>query len=127
MKKILLDTSGYSNLLKGDKKVQLQLEEAAEVFLSVIVIGELLAAFKNGKWEEKNRRILEKFISKPLISVINVTEETADIYAQIKHNLQKKGKPIPMNDVWIAAHALETGSKLVTYDMHFKEVEGLRL
>jgi tRNA(fMet)-specific endonuclease VapC len=46
---------------------------------------------------------------------------------EIKHALRKAGTPLPINDVWVAAHAVETGSVLVTFDAHFKEIKGLRL
>jgi tRNA(fMet)-specific endonuclease VapC len=58
---------------------------------------------------------------------LDVTKETADVFGQVKDQLQRAGTPIPMNDVWIAAQALETGSVVVTYDEHFKKVPGLRL
>lgn len=127
MKKILLDTSGYSNLLKGDVIVQTEIEEASTVYLSVIVIGELLTAFKNGVHEIRNKQLLEKFSSKPSVSIIPVTSETADIYAQVAHHLKKQGTPIPINDIWIGAHAIETGSKLITLDSHFSKIPGIRI
>lgn len=127
MKKVLLDTSAYSNLLKGDKEVKNQIEEVSTTYLSTVVIGELLTAFKNGRHEVNNRDVLRKFLSQPSVVVVHVTEETAEIYAHIAHNLKKKGTPIPTNDVWIAAHTVETGAKLITYDAHFLKVAGLRV
>lgn len=127
MKKVLLDTSGYSRLLKGDKIVQAEIEEASVIYFSVIVVGELLAAFKNGLHETKNKQLLEKFTLKSGVCVISVTEETADIYAQVVHNLKKQGTPIPVNDAWIAAHTIETGAKLITYDGHFSKIPGIRV
>jgi len=53
--------------------------------------------------------------------------ETAEIFASIKKDLRTTGKPVPINDVWIAAHALETGSVRVTFDRHFSSAPGLRL
>ena len=127
MKKVLLDTSGYSRLLKGDKIIQAEIEEASVIYFSVIVVGELLAAFKNGLHETKNKQLLEKFTSKSSVVVISVTEETADIYAQVVHLLKKQGTPIPVNDVWIAAHTIETGAKLITPDGHFSKIPGIRI
>ncbi len=127
MTKILLDTSGYSKLLKGDKIIQSEVEEASVVYFSVVVVGELLAAFKNGSNETKNRQLLEKFTLKPSVVIVPITWETADIYAHLIHLLKKQGTPIPANDAWIAAHAIETGAKLITYDGHFLKIPGLRL
>jgi tRNA(fMet)-specific endonuclease VapC len=58
---------------------------------------------------------------------LNATAETAEVFGQVKSSLRKSGTPLPINDVWIAAHALETGSVVVTYDVHFKSIPGLRL
>jgi predicted nucleic acid-binding protein len=58
---------------------------------------------------------------------LETTIETADVFGLIMGSLRKSGKPIPINDVWIAAHGLETGSILVTYDDHFAVIPGLRL
>lgn len=127
MKKVLLDTSAYSRLLAGDRKVLDELEKASIIYFSVIVIGELLAAFRAGSIERKNREILEKFINKPTVAVINVSFETSDIYADIMYSLKKKSTPIPINDVWIAAHAIETGSKLITFDRRLLNISGLRI
>ena len=60
-------------------------------------------------------------------STKDVSQETAEIYSDIKMALKKKGTPIPLNDVWIAAHTVETGAKLITYDSHFLKVPGLRV
>lgn len=54
------------------------------------------------------------------------TEETAEVFGRVKDELRRKGKPLPINDVWIAAHALEAGATLVTLDAHFEHVAGLR-
>jgi len=70
---------------------------------------------------------LKRFLSKDGIRIIDVTIETAEIFGEIKNELRKKGKMIPSNDIWIAAHAIETGSKVITYDSHFRSISGLRI
>lgn len=127
MKKILLDTNAYVSYLRGDDKVLDYLARAENVYMSVFVLGELFAGFKAGKKEKENRRILEKFLQKPTVSILEATVETADIFGLIMALLRQTGKPLPINDIWIAAHALETGSVLVTYDEHFRMIPGLRL
>ncbi len=125
--KILLDTNAYSNLLKGDKHLQETLENASIIYFSVVVIGELLAGFKIGHKEKQNRRLLDGFLNSTTVSIVDITPETADIYSEMVVNLKKIGKPIPMNDIWIAAQCMEQGAKLVTYDKHFYEIPGLRI
>jgi len=127
MKKILLDTNAYVRFLRGDEKVMTYLAQADNVYMSVFVLGELYAGFKAGGKERNNRQILERFLLKPTVTVLEATIETAEIFGLIMASLRKSGTPIPVNDVWIAAHALETGSILVTYNDRFAVIPGLRL
>ena len=127
MRKILLDTNAYVRFLRGDEKVMTYLAQADCVCMSVFVLGELYAGFRAGGKERNNRQILERFLLKPTVTVLEATIETADIFGLIMASLKKSGNPIPINDVWIAAHALETGSILMTYDDHFARIPGLRL
>lgn len=127
MKKVLLDTNAYSNLLAGDEKVLKEIEDSDIIYFSVIVIGELLSGFKGGSKEKQNKNILTRFFEKTSVEIINATIETSEFFAHIKHQLKMKGSPIPINDVWIAAHVFETGSTLITYDSHFSKVPGIKL
>lgn len=127
MKKILLDTSAYVRFLRGDDKVLACLSRADCIYMSVFVLGELWAGFRAGSKNKANRQILERFLLKSTVKVIDATTETADVFGLIAASLKKSGNPIPVNDVWIAAHALETGSALVTYDAHFTVIPGLRI
>ena len=126
MNKILLDTNAYTSYLSGDEKVLEVLSRAKIVYISVIVLGELYSGFKSGNREEKNKKLLRNFINKLTVDVIEVSEETAEIFGEIKSYLKKNGTPIPINDIWIASNSVETGSVLITYDKHFKKVSGLR-
>lgn len=67
------------------------------------------------------------FISKSTVKILHATAETSEVFAFVKNGLKRKGKPIPINDVWISAHAIESGSVLITYDNHFSGVDGLRV
>ncbi len=127
MKGVLIDTNAYGRLLAGDGLVLDALAEAEHVHLSVFVMGELLAGFRGGSKSLQNRQTLKAFLAKPTVAFLGATTETAEIFGQIKDDLRKAGTPIPVNDVWIAAHAMETGSVLITYDGNFQRVPGLRL
>jgi len=120
--KALLDTSGYSGLIKGDPEILAVLSAAAQVLVPAIVLGELHSGFRRGKRRQENEQLLQRFLRKPSVSIINVTADTADRYAEIDVFLFAKGKPIPRNDVWIAALAMEHGCILVTRDAHFREL-----
>lgn len=128
MKKVFLDTNSYSVLLRGkDSKLIDVVEKAEAVFISAIVIGELLTGFKAGSKEEENRKILEDFLNNPTTEIADVTQESAEIYSQMRVFLRRKGTPIPTNDAWIASQTIETGSVLITYDKHFLKISGLRV
>ncbi|MBK7408519.1 MAG: type II toxin-antitoxin system VapC family toxin [Saprospirales bacterium] len=127
MKKIVLDTSAYSRLMQGEKRVEQALNEADKIYIPLFVVAELLLGFKNGDREAENRAILEKFESMPTVERLFPTDETIEIFSDIFSSLKKAGKPIPVHDIWIAALAIETGSMLVHFDKHFEEVEKARL
>ncbi|MFA6857725.1 MAG: type II toxin-antitoxin system VapC family toxin [Treponema sp.] len=127
MKKILLDTNAYSGFMSGNELVFNYIIEAEEIYLSTVMIGELFAGFQGGKKYLQNTDDLKQFMKKDGIRILNVTIETAEIFGELKAELSRKGKMIPLNDIWIASHAIETGSKLVTFDAHFKQISGLRI
>jgi len=127
MRKVLIDTNAYAKLLTGDTLVLEEISRADIVYMSVFVLGELYAGFKSGSKEKENQKILRQFLDKSTVHILDATHETSEIFGLVKSNLKKIGKPIPLNDVWISAHVLESGSSLITYDNHFKNVPGLRL
>ncbi len=126
MKKVLIDTNAYSRIGRGDEEVLAVLAEADTVYLSIFVLGELLAGFRGGTQERQNRKELRDFRAAPTVMFLPATEETAEIFGAVKDALKRQGTPIPLNDVWIAAHALETGATLLSWDAHFDAVKGLR-
>ena len=127
IRKYLLDTNAYSAYLSGDKTVLAALSGSEVVFMSVVVLGELYAGFAGGSREKNNKEILESFLSKPRVRVLPVSQATAAVFGVVKAALKKAGTPIPINDVWISAHAIENGAKVITYDSHFRQVPGLML
>jgi len=127
VKKVLIDTNAYVRYLAGDQRVLESFGGADRVYMSVFVLGELFAGFKAGKKPAENRRILERFLDKPSVRVLEASRETAEVFGEVKDSLKRAGRPIPLNDVWIAAQALESGAVLVTFDGHFRDVPGLRL
>jgi len=127
MNKIILDTSCYAAYLSGDQEVLQALTEAQITFMSIFVLGELYAGFKGGTREKENRKILRTFLKKSSVITLNASIETAELFGGVKDTLKQAGRPIPLNDVWIAAHALEYGAVLVTRDKHFLNIAGLRL
>ena len=127
MRRLLIDTNIYSYALRGDDDVVEVLRKSEQIGISVISIGELLSGFKGGGREKKNREELEIFLDSPRVVVYPVDEDTSEFYAEIINNLREIGKPVPTNDVWIAAIAFQNGLKLFTKDIHFKTIPGLSL
>ena len=123
--RILLDSNAYSNLRRGHGPVADLIRRSEEVLLPLVVIGELLYGFRNGSRLERNLNELRAFMDSPHVTVVAMTLTTADRYSRIAAALRAKGRPLPSNDIWIAAHAQETGADLVSYDEHFEQVDGL--
>ncbi len=119
---VLLDTSAYSQMRRGHQAILDVVRRSETIALSAIVLGELHSGFRAGNRCAENTANLAQFLSKPSVRVLNVTEETSLRYAEIDVYLRKRGRPIPSNDVWIAAVALEHGLHLVTLDAHFREI-----
>jgi tRNA(fMet)-specific endonuclease VapC len=126
MKNILLDTNCYAAYRAGDNRVLDALTSAETVWMSVIVLGELYAGFRGGTKMLENQQQLDLFLAKPTVRILEAGKESAEIFGELKDQLKKAGTPIPINDVWIAAHTMESGSVLVSYDRHFKVISGLR-
>ncbi|MCX7841030.1 MAG: type II toxin-antitoxin system VapC family toxin, partial [Anaerolineae bacterium] len=121
----LLDTSIIIALFASDASVKENLAKAEETFVPVIAIGELCyGAHKSARGEENLRRI-DEFAANSV--VVGCDTSTAHHYGQVKNALRIKGRPIPENDIWIAAIALQHNLALVTRDEHFKEIEGLKV
>jgi len=123
--KRLLDTSAYSAWKRGYAPVVSLIRECERLYLSSVVVGELLYGFRSGSRLERNRRELEAFLADPAVELLEVGRTTADRYSRIAAGLRSKGRPIPTNDIWIAAHSMEVGAELVSLDEHFSEVDGL--
>lgn len=123
--RLLLDTNAYSDLAKGHRRLAERVRRAEELLLSTIVVGELLGGFHRGSRFDENLAMLERFLAQPRVRLLAVTWITADRYGRIYSSLARRGEPIPTNDMWIAAQAMETGAELISSDAHFRHVEGL--
>jgi len=126
MKKVALDTNAYSRLAAGEEALLEVLGDADVVYVSVFVLGELFAGVRGGRHERQNRKTLREFLATPTVKLLLATEETAEVFGTLKDALRREGTPLPINDVWIAAHALEVGATLLSFDAHFERVHGLR-
>ncbi|PIV24848.1 MAG: VapC toxin family PIN domain ribonuclease [Deltaproteobacteria bacterium CG_4_8_14_3_um_filter_45_9] len=120
--RIMLDTSAYTAFLMGNSEIKLSIQQAEEVFLNLITLGELIAGFLMGKNEKRNRAILQDFLSSPRVKIVEIDEETSERYAVIVSHLRARRTPMPTNDIWIAASAMQQGLKVLTTDKRYLEV-----
>jgi tRNA(fMet)-specific endonuclease VapC len=123
--KRIIDTSAYVSLKRGDEDIAELLRGSEEIVFSLVVVAELLFGFLDGGRYKKNVDELEEFLRHPRVSQIGITRATAERFGRIATELKRQGTPIPTNDVWIAAQALETGCEVISLDRHFRHVPGL--
>lgn len=123
--KVLLDTSAYSELRRGHPEVADIVRRSQRVYLSSIVVGELLFGFRLGARFAANAKELEELLAEPRVELLSVSYTTADRFALIAASLRRRGRALSTNDIWIAAHAMESGADLVSRDDDFGHVEGL--
>lgn len=122
MTRYLVDTSAYSAFLRGHRDIADCIQKAALLAVNPVVLGELLAGFKKGSRLEANLNWLERFLASRRIRILDLDRETADRYSEIHVFLRRRGAPIPTNDVWIAASAMQHGFYVLTTDPHFERV-----
>jgi tRNA(fMet)-specific endonuclease VapC len=122
---ILIDTNAYAAFKQGNADAISTIQQAPAIALNAIVVGELLAGFASGSREDVNRRELVRFLDSPRVIVLPVDRGTAERYAEIHSGLKKAATPIPTNDMWIAASALQHSLLLYTFDQHFHAIAGL--
>lgn len=123
--KYLLDTNIVIELWRRNASVAERLRGAEEVFISTIVLGELYyGAFRSSRVEH-NLTLIEEFASNN--TVLYCDSETARRYGEIKNGLRVKGQPIPENDIWIAALAIQHDLTLSTRDAHLEQVDNLKI
>ena len=125
--RILIDTNCYSEIDEGNPETINRIQSATEVWMPLIVLGELYAGFELGSQKEQNEKQLESFLSRPSVGVLLPDNETARQYGQVFQSLRQRGTPIPTNDIWIAALALQHDLVVDSADRHFAYVPGLIL
>ena len=121
--RFLLDTNIVIAIFANDASVKDSLEKAEEVFVPIIVLGELYYGAQKSSRTKTNIARINEFAQTN--SVLTCNTETSRQYGEIKNSLRLKGQPIPENDIWIAAIAKQYGMTLVSRDEHFKEIDDL--
>ena len=128
-KSFLLDTNIIIGIFASDESIIAKLLEAATnnllIYIPVIAIGELYYGAEQSQKKENNRKQIEELVK--VSEVLECDEETAVYYGKIKSQLKLQGKPIPENDIWIAALCKQFNLTLATRDNHFKHIPDIEL
>lgn len=121
--KVVLDTNAYCLCDVGNEFALEAVEKAESLCLPAIVYGELHYGFRFGTHFQDNQTRLDRFLDDFDVQLIEVGREVARRFGDIYAVLRKKGKPIPTNDIWIAASCMSVGGTLLTADEHFRNVD----
>jgi len=116
---VLLDTNFYSAFCKSDEQAVRIIQQARKIFLPFVVLAALRAGFLCGTKARKNERSLTLFLNSPRVEVLYPDENTTHQFAAVFAQLRLQGKPIPTNDIWIAALAIQHDLILCSQDKHF--------
>lgn len=122
---IILDTNALSAFADGQASLRRAIEPEIDLALPVIVVGEYLYGIRQSRHRARYQDWLNAHLG--TFVILEIERETASRYAELRSELKSTGRPIPSNDVWIAALARQHGSRLLTRDRHFEAVRGLRL
>ena len=127
VKSIIVDTNRYVSFKRGDSDAIEIVRAVPTIVITPVIIGELLSGFALGNREERNKRELELFLSSERVKLFNINKETGGYYSKIYRDLKSKGKPIPTNDIWIAATAMQYSLSIFTFDKHFNYISDLKV
>jgi predicted nucleic acid-binding protein len=123
--RVALDTNRLTDLFQGDATLAERLGLCDEVWIPLVVLAEIKAGFLGGNKGHRNEILLRKLLSKATVGVLLPDRETAEHYARLFVQLKRAGTPVPDNDLWIAALALQHDLLLITRDKHFESIPQL--
>ena len=120
---MILDTNALSAFADGDSDVGEILRWQPQAAIPVIVLGE----FRYGIAASRHRGAYEAWLDSqlPHFDVLSITDETAIAYAALRVALKRLGDPIPANDAWIAALAMQHRLPILSRDRHFDVIPDL--
>jgi len=125
VKPILLDTCAYIAFKRNQPEAIEIIRNIEVIGVNTVIIGELLGGLMIGSKSDINRQQLQQFINSPRVKIFSIDQYTAEYYALIYSQLRRKGKPIPTNDMWIAATVIQHDLSLFTYDTDFQYIDNL--
>ena len=127
MRKLVLDTNVLIAFLQNPEDFAERFSGYDMILLPPVVLGEFRAGLFDTKVGRENRKAIDAFLQNPAVKACPMTDNTSLCYAKVFQALRKAGKPIPTNDIWIAAATQENGAALATDDGHFRAVPLLQI
>lgn len=116
---LLIDTNRYRDFAEGVPEVVQAFQIAERLTVPFVTLAELRAGFRAGKLAMRNEQTLVRFLNKPRVTTLFADTDTTHHYAALFAQLRQQGTPIPTNDIWIAALALQHDLLLYTRDQHY--------
>ncbi len=123
--RVAIDTNRYTDFMRGIPEAVATFRSADHLAVPLVVLAELRAGFLSGTMARENERTLGRFLGRGRVRVLYPEDATTHLYARVLSELRRKGSPIPTNDLWIAALAMQHDLPLYTRDRHFERIEGL--
>ena len=123
--RLLLDSHRYRDFCEGDREVVRLLRQATDIHLPFVVLGELRAGFACGTRSLANERVLSQFLQRPRVHLLLADSETTRHYANLFRQLRFQRTPMPSNDLWVAALAVQHELALLSRDEHFRHLPQL--
>ncbi len=117
--RIAIDSNRYADLQKGDEFTVGVVRRSNEIWMPFIVLAELRAGFANGTQRDKNEKFLVRFLASPRVKVLFADDQTTHFYADLFRELRRNGRPVPTNDLWIAALTIQHDLQLLDRDTDF--------
>ena len=128
MNAALIDTNILIECFQHNQSISEAISQFDRILICPAVLGEFKAGIDvNTRRGKKVKALLDEFLDDPAVAIVPCTDETADYYARIFRTLKDNGTPLPTNDIWIAAAALEHGAAVLSSDGHFSHVTMLKL
>jgi tRNA(fMet)-specific endonuclease VapC len=123
--RIALDANAYTDFCSGEVRVVEIISKSERIYIPLIVLAELRAGFQVGTRAKQNERVLNRFLKTPRVRLLVPDEQTTVHYASLYAQLRKEAKPIPTNDLWIAALVAQHNLTLLSRDAHFDNLPQL--
>ena len=121
---MILDTNALSAWAEGHAGIEIPLRSSNRLITPTVVLGEYYFGIRQSRHRRRYEDWLRRYL--PMTEIATITAATASSYANIRLELKKQGTPVPSNDAWVAALALQHGQPILSNDKHFDLIAGIK-